>query len=183
MVAARWDSTNWYRVIKPQGEMGFVFADFARKDSSSTSKEDEMGGAGLHLIARDESEAARFEITSLLKRARRHLEADRLLSPRFDNAFFLYREVLGIAPNHVAAQQGIEGMSVMAATNDVEEIKQRLFVHSEDARLSGDLVSAKSALDKVLLIDSGDQQALSMLYQLEANPTETVAGRNTQSDL
>lgn len=171
MVTARWESTHWYKVINPRGDMGFVFADFARKHSSNTSKEDEMGRAGLHLIARDESEAARFEITSLLKRARRHLEADRLLSPRFDNALFLYREVLGIVPDHVAAQQGIE------------EIKQRLFVHSENARLDADLVSAKSALDKVLLIDSGDQQALSMLYQLEANPTETVAGRNTQSDL
>jgi type II secretory pathway predicted ATPase ExeA len=102
-------------------------------------------------------------VADMLERAQQHLAADRLLSPKFDNAFSAYSEVLRIDPGNDDAKQGIES------------IKARLIAHSRTARVEGDLVGARRALEKVLVVDASDQRALAQLDQLNSGSERAVA--------
>ena len=102
-------------------------------------------------------------VAGMLERAQQHLAADRLLSPKFDNAFFAYGEVLRIDPGNDDAKQGIES------------IKARLIAHSRTARVDGDLIGARRALEKVLFVDASDQRALAQLDQLDSGSERAVA--------
>lgn len=102
-------------------------------------------------------------VTDMLERAKHHLAADRLLSPKFDNAFFAYGEVLRIDPGNDDAKQGIES------------IKARLIAHSRTARMHGDLIGARRALEKVLFVDASDQRALAQLNQLDRGSERAAA--------
>ncbi len=156
-VTGRIDGSNWYQIVDPYGELGYLYANLVSVEGPGSGSRVLRGDSDLELrlIPLDEGEASIREIPTLLTRARKHLEADRLLAPRFDNALYIYREVLRIDPDNADAQQG------------VNDIKAKLIGHSQSARTRGDPGAARRALEKVLIIDITDQQARDLLDQLK----------------
>lgn len=108
---------------------------------------------GRHPVSLTGDVASRKKISTLLQLAEEHLAADRLMSPKFENAMYLYREVLRIDPENGDAKQG------------VRRVKNKLISHSQSARARGDLIGTRYALDKVLAIDAQDEHALLLLDQ------------------
>jgi hypothetical protein len=83
-------------------------------------------------------------IARLLALAARYVREDRLVSPRFDNALAVYREVLRADPGNRAAIEGLDA------------IRARLLRHAWAEEARGDLDSARRQLIKIQLIDAGE---------------------------
>ena len=97
-----------------------------------------------------------------------HLRADRLMAPRRHNALAMYRKVLRKDPGNASALAGIES------------IKSKLLRFASDASSKGDLELARSQINKVLIIDAGDEAALTALAKLgQAVSVERHAGTRT----
>lgn len=154
-ITARVAKSNWYQVVEQSGELGYIYAELVNAERTRSRFSTGISEHELQLIPLDEGEALLLEVPRLLQLAMKHREADRLLAPRFDNAFSVYREVLRIDPGNADAQQGIR------------EIKTKLIGHAQNAKARGDLVAAKHALIKVLRIDAADQQALHLINQVQ----------------
>lgn len=99
----------------------------------------------VDLLQIDDTPLPAAEINRLLALAEEHFIADRLMAPRFDNAFALYRKVLRADPEHSAALAGIAA------------IRSKLieYAHSEAAK--GNTASARRQLDKIQIIDAEGQ--------------------------
>ncbi len=154
-ITGRIDGSDWLQIIEPFGEFGYVYAELVRVVQPGTETSTTASAHELKLSPRDENGAALLEVPALLEAAAQHLAADRLLAPRFDNALYLYREVLRIDPENARAHAG------------VRRIATRLIGHARDAQNRGDLEEAKRALEKVLVVDSADTRARLLLEQLQ----------------
>ena len=87
----------------------------------------------------------------MLDLARIHVQADRLMAPRFDNALAVYQKILIAEPGNEDALAGIQ------------TIKSRLMAFARDALARGDRASARGQINKVLRIDPEDSTARAAL--------------------
>jgi len=101
-----------------------------------------------------ESEAVLEEIAGLLAIAEEHLQADRLVAPRFDNALTVYLAILRLDPENAEAKDGID------------RLKAKLLRYASDAEVQGELEAARSYIMKVLAIDWDDEAARAALATL-----------------
>ncbi|MGB5831740.1 MAG: AAA family ATPase [Thiohalocapsa sp.] len=81
------------------------------------------------------------EIDRMLAQAQAHFDADRLVAPRFDNAFAVYRQILRANPGN------------SSALNGVAAIRSRLLDYARVESDLGDAVNARSHLQKIRAID------------------------------
>ncbi|WP_242476788.1 hypothetical protein [Halochromatium glycolicum] len=89
----------------------------------------------------DEQILVSTEVRLLLSMAEAHLEADRLVAPRFNNALYAYRKVLRIDPGNQEVQSGLRAIRA----------KLRRFAKEERAR--GNELGAQRQLNKLSLLE------------------------------
>ncbi len=91
------------------------------------------------------TDAVQGEFAALLVVAEEHVHADRLMAPRFNNAWAIYKKILRIDPNNQDAAAGIKAITT------------KLIGFANDATSQGDMESARSQIRKAIRIDSEDE--------------------------
>ena len=95
------------------------------------------------------------KVARLLKLAASHFKAERLMAPKFDNALFTYLKILKLDAENPDAQAGIK------------RIKAKLLSYVSVAQAQNDLETARSQLNKILVIDPQDDAARAVLEKLQ----------------
>jgi tetratricopeptide (TPR) repeat protein len=118
--------------------------------------------AGREFVRKEGGQAPQ-NLGALLERARGQLAAEKLTTPRGDNALESYQEVLRSQPGHEGALEGIR------------RIKGKYVQWAEAAKQRGDWTSAEGYYEKAMRVDPGDNSlkaALAGLREQERREAE-----------
>jgi hypothetical protein len=160
VLAGHLPGSKWYRLQTTKGLEGFVFASVVPRPSTDATAQSGTSQPTVGLLQFDEAEAESAAIQNWLALAEEHLEADRLMAPRFDNSLALFRRALRVEPENETALAGID------------RIKEKLLAFARAAAAEGDLDTARWQISKVLVIEADDEAALAALAALEARTQE-----------
>jgi len=160
VLAGHLPGSRWYRLRTTKGLEGFVFASVVPRPSTDATAQSGTSQPTIGLLQLDEAEAESAAIQNWLALAEEHLEADRLMAPRFDNSLALFRRALRVEPENETALAGID------------RIKEKLLAFARAAAAEGDLDTARWQISKVLVIEADDEAALAALAALEARTQE-----------
>ena len=164
-VTERMPGSRWRRIQTQGGEQVVINGDISSALPLTGDTEKPASPSEQRVSRKDETGALPAEVDMLLAQAGTHVREDRLMAPRFDNALSVYRKILRAHPGNSDALAGIE------------RIKAKLMEFARDAVAQGDLESARSQINKILLIDAEDSSARTALAHLGERDSPSDAAR------